>query len=93
VHAGDDGEQFGVFGVSGEESECRVCLEHVVFGRPDATDLEEVVHHRQVTEAGLVGRPGDSREFLSERGRAVRPGEVRNLQTEFHEGPSDEPPK
>ena len=88
VHASDDGEQFGAFAVSGQESERRVCLEHVVLCWPDTADLEEVIHHRQVAEAGCVGRPGDCCELRPERGRAVRPGEVRNLQTEFHPGVS-----
>ena len=85
MHAGDHGEQLGALGVGGQEAERGVRLQHVVLRRTDAADLEEVVHHRDVAEADPVGGPGYLGEFGPERCRAVRPGEIRNLQTDVHQ--------
>ena len=53
--------------------------QHLVLGRPDDADLEEVVHRGEDLETLLVGGAGDRGEFGAERGRAARQGEVWNL--------------
>ena len=54
--------------VGGHEAERRQALEHRLLGPPDAADLEEVVHHPDRVEAGVVRRPNDPRQV----GRELR---------------------
>jgi hypothetical protein len=82
--ARDDGQQLGPLRVRGQEAQRRVRIEHLVLGRPDAFDLEEVVHHSDPVEARLVGRPGDGRESWTELFGSARPRKVRYLKSEFH---------
>jgi hypothetical protein len=62
-----------------DEPERRIRLQHLVFGRSDTTDLEEVVHQRDVLETGTVRCGNDLRERRAEFRRAARPGEIRDL--------------
>jgi hypothetical protein len=78
-HAGDHGEQLDALGVRGQVAERRVGLEHVVLDRTHVRDLEEVVHHREVFEPGLVRGMRDFGEFGAQLGGPVRPGEIGNL--------------
>ena len=68
--AGDERAEPDPLGHAGEVAERRVALEHVLPLAPDLRDLEEVVHHPQAREAGLLGRARD----VGERRRAVVAG-------------------
>ena len=88
-HAGDHGEQLRARGAGGQVAERGVPLEHLLLGRPHDRDLEEVVHHRDVLEPGVVGGPRHRRQLRPEPFRPPRRAEVRNLQADFH---SQRPP-
>src|SRR5262249_25675529 len=72
-------------GVRGEVAERRVRLEHVVHGRPDRADLEEVVHHADVLEAVFVSGPGHVTKRASQRRGALGPREVGDLESDLHQ--------
>ena len=69
---------------AGQVAERGVGLEHLALGRPDPADLEEVVHHRDELEAALVGGAGHGGQVRAEPRRAVRRGEVGDLQANLH---------
>ena len=81
--AGHEGDQLCPGRAAGQVSQRGVRLEHVVLRRAHHVDLEEVIHHADELEPGIVGGPGDGRQVRAEPGRA-RPGEVRDLQSDFH---------
>ena len=55
-------------------------------------DLEEVVHHADELETRIVRGAGDGRQVFTETGRAARPGEVRDLQSDLHANTSTAEP-
>ena len=55
MDAADHQPEAGARRVGGDEAERRPALEHRLLGRPDAADLEEVVHHPDDVEAGVLG--------------------------------------
>ena len=81
---GDQGEELGPRRAGGQVAERGVGLEHLALGRPDPADLEEVVHHGDELEAALVGGAGHRGQVGAEPRRAVRRGEVRDLESDFH---------
>ena len=83
-HAGDQGQQFGPRRVRGQVAERGVGLEHLVIDRADRLDLEEVVHHGEELEAGVVRGAGHGSQVRPEPGRAARRGEVWDLQSDLH---------
>src|ERR671914_1291045 len=68
---------------AGQVGERGVALEHVLPLPPDLGDLQEVVHHPQAPEAGLLRRAGNLRERLGRRGRVAREAEAGHLQAEL----------
>ena len=82
--ARDHGEDLRSRGVRGDEAKCGVGLEHLVLGRPEAADLEEVVHDADVSEAVRVGGAGDLSERRTDPLGATGPGEVRDLKADAH---------
>ena len=81
---GDDGEQPHLRGMRSRVTEGGVGLQHLSLGRADRADLEEVVHQSQELESGIVRGSGDSCQVPPQLGWAARPGEVGNLEAEFH---------
>src|SRR5947199_299196 len=73
-----------MIGAGGQVAERRVGLEHLALGRPDPADLEEVVHYRDELETALVRGAGDHGQVRAEPRRAIRRGEVRDLQANLH---------
>ena len=59
----------------GGEGERGVALEHVLLGGAEPGDLEEVVHHPEAVEAGVLGALGDVAEGRAER--SGPPGQVK----------------
>ncbi len=82
--AGDQGQQPGPGGAGGQVAKRRVGLEHVLLRRADHGDLEEMVHHADAVEAGLVCGPRDGRELAAELVGRARAVEVRDLQANSH---------
>jgi len=78
-HAGDQSEQLGPARVARDEPERGVGLEHVVLGRPDHPDLEEVVHHRYPVEPGVVGQADQSGQIRSQALRTAAVGKIGEL--------------
>jgi hypothetical protein len=68
--------------VRGQEAQRGVRLQHLVLG--GAEDLPQVVHDADPVEAGLVGRGGHVGEHRPQPRRAVGPGEIGDVQTQFH---------
>jgi hypothetical protein len=85
--AGDQGVQQGVLGVRDDEPEGRVGLEHLVLGRAHAADLPEVVHHADPPDSGRLRLAYVPCEGRAERPRAAGPGEIGDVQSEFHVRP------
>ena len=83
-HAGDQGSQGDPFRDAGRERERGVALQHLVLGRADHADLEEVVHHPETGEADLVSVARDPGKRRPDAPWSVGPGEVADLNTEFH---------
>jgi hypothetical protein len=81
--AGHHGQQFGPLGVRGDEPQRGVRLQHVQFG--PAAELPEVVHHRDVFETALISGFHDVGQGGAELFRAAGPGEVRDLNANFHD--------
>jgi hypothetical protein len=52
--------------------------------RPDRPDLEEVIHHGEEVEPGVIGRARDGRQVRTEPGRPAREREVRDLYADLH---------
>ena len=84
MHARYQGWSFTRSVMGSQEAEGAVALEHWVPRLADHPDLEEVVHHPEAREAGLVGGPPDLRQLRSYRGGGVGPSEARNLQSYAH---------
>src|SRR3954471_14683888 len=84
MDAADHQPEPGATGVRGEEAKRCPALEHRIRGRPDAADLEEVVHDPDRIEAGVVGGTSDPRERRCDRLRATGPIERWDLQTDLH---------
>ena len=72
--------------VGGEVAEGGVGLEHVLLGRTDRLDLEEVIHHADEVEPALVGGARDLRKRRTDLFRAARPREERDLEADLHRG-------
>ena len=70
--------------VGGQEAEGRPALEHRVLGRPEAADLEEVVHDPDGVEAGVVGGARDAGEGRPDRRRAAGVVEAVQLEADLH---------
>ncbi len=68
---------------AGEVSERRVGLEHLVLGRADPADLPEVIHHRQASDARLLGALPNLSQRRAELRRAAVPGEIRDVQPQL----------
>ena len=68
---------------AGQVAERRVALEHVLPLAPDLRDLEEVVHHPQAREAGLLGGARDLGERRRRARRVPGPVEARDLEPEL----------
>ena len=81
--AGDDREEPSTLGVGREIAERRVCLEHLVLGRTEAADLEEMVHDADRIEAAAVRNARDRGEVVRDTFRPARPGEGVDLQAEL----------
>src|ERR671913_493251 len=86
VHARYQGSELHPIGDGSQEVEGAVALEHGFVNFADHPDLEEVVHHPEAREAGLVSGPADLRQLRSYRGGGVGPSETRNLQSYAHLG-------
>jgi von Willebrand factor type A domain len=84
VHAGDHRQQRRPRRAGRQVSQRGVPLEHLLLGRPDHRDLEEVVHHRDVLEPRLVRGPRHRGQLPAKRLRPARRGEIRNLQPNLH---------
>ena len=83
--AGDHRAQIDPPGRRGREAERGVGLEHLVLGRPDHLDLEEVVHDPEAREPGVLGVARDPRERGTETVGRAGPGEVGDLKSKAHE--------
>jgi hypothetical protein len=86
VHACYQGAELHPIGDASQEVEGAIALEHRFLNFADCPDLEEVIHHPEAREAGLVGGPPDLRELRSDRIGSVGPSEARNLQSYAHGG-------
>jgi hypothetical protein len=75
VDAADHQTEPRPFRLRRQEAERRPALEHRILGRPNATDLEEVIHHPDRVEPDLVGLVGDPTERRADGLGAARPGE------------------
>ena len=89
---GDHGQQLDPLGLGGQEAERGVGLEHLVLGRADVADLPDVVHDADPVDAAVVGALGDVTELGAELGGPAFPGEVRDVQTQFHISTLSPPP-
>src|ERR1019366_10639647 len=67
-----------------EVAQRRVGLEHLVFRRADRAYLEEVIHDRDELKAPFVRGAGDGGKVRAEAARAVRRGEIGDLQANLH---------
>ena len=75
---------------AGKEPEGRVGLEHrLLRSAPSGVggELEEMVHHPERLEPGLLGGLGDVDEVAAESRRAAREAEGGKLQSEAHRSP------
>lgn len=81
LHEGAQGDALG--DPSGIR-ERRVPLEHLVLGRTDHADLEEVVHDPEPGHPRRVGVSGDTRKRRPDSLRGVGPGEFRDLDAKLH---------
>src|SRR5213078_956822 len=61
-----------------------VGLEHFPFRRADGPDLEEMIHHGDELETGVVRRASHRGQIRAQPGRAGRAGEVGDLQADLH---------
>src|SRR3954447_7085802 len=84
MDAADHQPEPGATGVRGNVPERGPALEHRIRRRPDAPDLEEVVHDPDRIEAGVVRGTSDPRERRRDRLRATGPIECWDLQTNLH---------
>ena len=66
-----------------KEPESRVALEHVLPVPADRRDLQEVVHHPEAGETGLVRGRGDVRQPGGALGRPAGPAEAGDLKSEL----------
>jgi len=89
---GDHRQQLDPVGLGGQPAERGVGLEHLVLGRPDVADLPDVVHDADPVDAGAFGCLGDVSELEAELRGPAFPGEVRNVQTQFHISTLSSPP-
>ena len=85
--AGDERVQPHPFGVRGEEGERRVRLEHLALDVPYPAELPEVVHNGDPRDARRLGISRVARQRPSEDGRPAAPGEVGDVQAQFHASP------
>jgi len=72
------------FGHARHEAEGAVGIEHRVGGRPQAPDLEKVIHDPQAVETRFVGLAANAGQGRADLGLAARPLELVNLQTDSH---------
>ena len=84
MDAADHQAEAGAFRERGHEPERRPALEHRVLDRPDAPDLEEMVHDPDRIEADVIGLADDLGEGRADGGRAAGPGEGADLEAELH---------
>src|SRR5207247_2941416 len=70
----------------GEVAEGGAGLEHVLLGRTNRLDLEEVIHHADEVEPALVGGARDLPKRRTDLFRAARPREERDLEADLHSG-------
>ena len=73
-----------VAGLSGDEAERGVALEHRLRRAAELLHLEPVVHHRQRRQAALVGGAGHLGQGRRQGRRASRPGQVRAVDRQLH---------
>ena len=80
LHPGHQCPELRPLGDARDEAQGGVALEHRLLRSPDDLDLEEVVHHPDAGEAGLIGGPRDPRQARSDGAGRPLPGEARYLQ-------------
>src|SRR5918998_4874500 len=81
VHAGNQGAELNLLGDARQVVEDVIALEHGFLGFAHPPDLEEVIHHPDACEAGLVGGLSDFCQLRSDRTWGVGPSEAWNLQS------------
>jgi len=82
--AGDEQAEVEVAGLSGQEAERGVALEHRLGWAAERLHLEPVVHHRQRAHAALVGGAGHVGERGPELLGTSGPAEVRTVDGQLH---------
>ena len=78
--AGHHRAQLRSGGVAGQEGEGGIPLEHFALGRPDHSNLEEMIHDRDRREPALVSGLSDLRQGVAEPSRTSRPREIGDVQ-------------
>src|SRR5688572_25785303 len=84
VDAADHQPDAGLLRVRRHEAERGHAIQHRRLWRPEATDLEEVVHDPDRVEANLIGGACDARQGWTDGCGPTRPGERVDLQAELH---------
>jgi hypothetical protein len=85
--AGDQGGQVDGAGAGGQTAEQRVGLQHLLLGRAEHGQLEEVVHDEDRVEARLLGGLGGVDEDVEQLGGgSVGEREVGKLEPRFDHG-------
>jgi hypothetical protein len=84
-HPGDHGAEPDTLGLSGQEPQRGVGLQHLgLAGRGRRVGLEQVVDDPDGVDPGLVGVPDQAGELGSEPSRATGPGVVRHPDADAH---------
>src|SRR6185503_7654535 len=84
VDAADHETEPGALRLRRQESERGPAFEHRLLGRPDAPDLEEMVHDPDRIEADVVRLPSDPAEGRADGFGAAGPGERGDLEADLH---------
>ena|GEM_PF-4124241 len=86
MDAADHEPDAGARCMSRDKTQGGLPLEHRRLGRAEGPDLEEVIHHPDRVETGVIGGARNSRQRRTDLGRATGPGELVDLEAELHEG-------
>ena len=78
-HARDHGSQLDPIGSCGGKGQRTVAFQHLVRGRTDAGNLEEVVHDPQTEQTGSLCSLGNQAKRLTERSLMIGPGKAGDL--------------